>query len=69
MFKKYALNYKELDLDHFKIMIEKVALAFYKEEENLSNIDRVEKLYQFMEIDNLDKFRSRFNLLNQPFSI
>lgn len=34
MFKKYAKNYKELDLDHFKIMIEKVALAFFKEEEN-----------------------------------
>ncbi|KAL4485751.1 hypothetical protein ABPG72_012291 [Tetrahymena utriculariae] len=69
MFKKYALNYKELDLDHFKIMIEKVAIAFYKDEENLNNIDKVEKLYQYIEIDNIHKFRSKFGLLNQPFNI
>ena len=45
MFKKYSMSYKELDLETFKIMIEKIAIAFYHDEENISNIERVEKFY------------------------
>ena len=45
MFKKYSMSYKELDLETFKIMIEKVAIAFFHDEENISNIERVEKFY------------------------
>lgn len=60
MFKKYSMSYKELDFETFKIMIEKVAFAFYKDEEDISNIDRVEKLYQFLEIDDPNKFRTKF---------
>lgn len=48
MFKKYALNYKELDFETFKIMLEKVAMAFYRDEEDLTNLERVEKLYNFL---------------------
>ncbi|EGR29067.1 hypothetical protein IMG5_163570, partial [Ichthyophthirius multifiliis] len=69
LFKKYALNYKELDLEHFKILIEKVALTYLKEEEELSSIEKVEKIYQILEIDNLNKLKSKFRLLNQPFGI
>lgn len=45
MFKKYSMSYKELDLETFKIMIEKIAIAYYKDEDNISNIERVEKMY------------------------
>lgn len=48
MFKKYSMNHKELDLETFKVMIEKVAIAYFKDEENITNMERVEKMYQLI---------------------
>jgi len=69
MFKKYSMSYKELDLETFKIMIEKVAIAYFHDEENISNIERVEKFYQLINIDSPAKFQAKFQLLNKPFNI
>lgn len=39
------------------------------EDQNTSNIDKVEEFYKFLGIDDPNIYRKRFKLLNPPFNI
>ncbi len=46
LFKKHAINSKELDFESFKFLLEKVAIQLFSDEKsNMSDIDKVEKIY------------------------
>lgn len=68
LFKKTSSNFKELSLDEFKIMLEKISLLMF-EGESSSYVDKVEELYKYIGLDDPTVYRKKFKLLNPPFNI
>lgn len=50
MFKRASANYKELDFDQFRDLLEKVGIAMYKDE-LLTDERKIDKFYLLIKID------------------
>jgi len=69
LFKKVSGNSRELNLVEFKETLRQLALLMYKEEEGLSEQEKLEKFYRFLGVDNFAKCFSKLQLISKPFNI
>ncbi len=68
LFKKNALNYKELDFEAFKVLLEKIALIMFEDNPDLkTDFDKAEAFYKYIGVDNPNFYRKNMHLQVQPF--
>lgn len=68
MFKRYSSSYKELDFSTFKDLLDKVAVAYYRDETSADDV-KVDKFFKLIKIDEPQVFQSSRKLLSLPFKI
>eukprot|EP00825_Cyclidium_porcatum_P003873 TRINITY_DN11799_c0_g1_i1.p1 TRINITY_DN11799_c0_g1~~TRINITY_DN11799_c0_g1_i1.p1 ORF type:complete len:463 (-),score=89.01 TRINITY_DN11799_c0_g1_i1:64-1452(-) len=71
LFQKTSPNYKELTLQQFKQILEKIALVMYQDQNDQypTEIDKVETFYKYIAIDDPNIYRRNMVLQQPPFNI